>query len=784
MRFSILDWKNRGAKGSSKHSQNKQPTTTFSPRSTAGNSTGNSISSSVPCYFLERNRLTDEVLSRALKDEGTDPWRSKGRLKVRSSLSKERGLCGNCARIDWRLLLTQDLTLPECIAAVDIPEQSRPRTNYERWVRVQLNLCSFNHIVENRTSCEFCGLIAKGAEGVTNATQSNKLGTAEYRYTSVLIGIFELERCVPFSRTSKCSPIPLKVELRDQTPVSGNNALLLSMGFWIADDVSKLAGDPFSTLVVENLGVEPAWTKEIDKDMLRCWVRNCQANHPNCEDGVPNSQIDSNSRQGFTFRVVDCNSKRVVISPPHCRYVALSYVWGRIPVYRSRIQDICCPGGDPSLEYVALEGRVLPRTIEDAMTVVTSIGERFLWVDSLCIIQDDEKELRHTISAMDEIYKNAVLTIVAASGTDANSGLSGVRPGSRDIQHCEGWIDGLRLHGWNQFEQDASIEHSPWSKRAWTYQERYFSRKMLIFANDRVYYKCLTGSMGELSCNRRGHFLNARTVDKNDEVSSDSLLNIFFPYAKHVQNFSQGELSYPEDVLRAYAGVASDMVRLSIPGTCRYLGRRVESMGSFYGLLVGTLALSLTWERRNMSIPLSRRLTGDESRPFLPSWTWTGWNGPVSYFVQKLSSMPSPLLDGMFDADVNSRISWPWAPGTEYQLVRGVDDETQEDAQMDSNIKKVLQTGILKFKAPTAVVEKSVLSQEVIMDNGTVWTAGTKRLVEIVFFPKKLGGGNSPRYFVLFVREEKEVCSREGSAWLCESDWKKIPFRMKKIRLG
>lgn len=71
------------------------------------------------------------------------------------------------------------------------------------------------------------------------------------------------------------------------------------------------------------------------------------------------------------------------------------------------------------------------------MAVVSSLGERYLWVDVLCIIQDDEKSKALFISQMDIVYHHALLTIVAMSGQDANSGLPGLRPFTRPQQLCK-----------------------------------------------------------------------------------------------------------------------------------------------------------------------------------------------------------------------------------------------------------------------------------------------------------------------------------------------------------
>ncbi|PVH97917.1 hypothetical protein DM02DRAFT_500578, partial [Periconia macrospinosa] len=64
----------------------------------------------------------------------------------------------------------------------------------------------------------------------------------------------------------------------------------------------------------------------------------------------------------------------------------------------------------------------LPRTIRDAMYVVELLEERYLWVDCLCIVQDDVDGLKGIIHSIDHIFSAAQLTIIAASGADANTG--------------------------------------------------------------------------------------------------------------------------------------------------------------------------------------------------------------------------------------------------------------------------------------------------------------------------------------------------------------------------
>ena len=91
------------------------------------------------------------------------------------------------------------------------------------------------------------------------------------------------------------------------------------------------------------------------------------------------------------------------------------------------------------MEYQLQTPRILCKipvlkTISNSIEATGMIGARYLWVDSLCILQDDEEEKLAQIQKMDKIYTNSLLTIVAASGTHADAGLwnpnsNGVRVG-------------------------------------------------------------------------------------------------------------------------------------------------------------------------------------------------------------------------------------------------------------------------------------------------------------------------------------------------------------------
>ncbi|KAK1636350.1 heterokaryon incompatibility, partial [Colletotrichum phormii] len=96
-------------------------------------------------------------------------------------------------------------------------------------------------------------------------------------------------------------------------------------------------------------------------------------------------------------------------------YVALSYVWGQASSATAMLANIAAlqaPG--------ALDGQEIPATIQEAMDLTRLLGERYLWVDRLYIVQDDEDAKHAQLRGMADIYAGALLTIVAAQGRGAD----------------------------------------------------------------------------------------------------------------------------------------------------------------------------------------------------------------------------------------------------------------------------------------------------------------------------------------------------------------------------
>jgi len=187
------------------------------------------------------------------------------------------------------------------------------------------------------------------------------------------------------------------------------------------------------------------------------------------------------------FRLIDTEKMCIVPADSLLEYIALSYTWGKdkqFKLFQNNYQELSKENA------LVLYEHQIPQTIKDAMFLVKRLGDRYLWVDALCILQDPECEDKKVqLPYMNRIYSSSVLTIAAAYGEGADAGLPGVRPNSRKrIQHIE-IIQGISLAN-RPWSFAKSVTDSTWNTRAWTFQERILSSRMLFITEQQIFFKC------------------------------------------------------------------------------------------------------------------------------------------------------------------------------------------------------------------------------------------------------------------------------------------------------
>ncbi|KAF8884196.1 heterokaryon incompatibility protein-domain-containing protein [Gymnopilus junonius] len=341
--------------------------------------------------------------------------------------------------------------------------------------------------------------------------------------------------------------------------------------------------------------------------MIRDWITLCDRWHGrDCDKSeMLDHEVKDPASEIPHFRLIDVIENRLVHAPPDCKYVALSYVWGRIDpqtilrALKDNVAELESTGALKLPKYY----NTMPKTIRDAIQVVRELGLRYLWVDSLCIIQDDigpGGSKMSAISKMDLVYGAAYLTITAATGVDSNAGLPGLLPGTRQVaQPVEEVLPGVRLA--HKLKYQDFISSSAYYTRGWTYQEQKFTKRSLIFIGGQAIYKCRTvGQWREdvVFEDEPRKEITQRPPDP-DDIS---------PYVGFIQSYTALSLSYQTDIYNAFAGIA------------RYLKVQL-SLNLTHGIPDAFFDWFLLWVP---VVPQTRREN-------TPSWSWSGWIGESSW---------------------------------------------------------------------------------------------------------------------------------------------------------
>ncbi|KAG4423904.1 hypothetical protein IFR04_002899 [Cadophora malorum] len=296
-------------------------------------------------------------------------------------------------------------------------------------------------------------------------------------------------------------------------------------------------------------------------------------------------------------------------------YIALSYVWGIEPFFQTTKANIAELQLYQTFEKCH-ERFGIPKTIEDAIMLVSLTDQRYLWVDALCIVQDDSCTKVDQINSMGSIFGGAYLTIVARQGPDANYGLRGLKGISlpRNIVQEE-----FSLNDECLIIKSRKPDMTPnsWSRRGWTFQEALFSSRLLIFADDRVWWKCSCCSFSEDIAPK------IKSESERGGVSRQSTcfalpFPLFLDFADLVLDFGDRDFTHPQDTLDAFTSIVTALTKV-------FYGGFVCGIPALF-FDIGLCWLPAAWKTCNRKVPTNHI---DATEATLPSWSWIGWKGKI-----------------------------------------------------------------------------------------------------------------------------------------------------------
>ena len=350
-------------------------------------------------------------------------------------------------------------------------------------------------------------------------------------------------------------------------------------------------------------------------------LKDCNEHHPQCRndredaDWYPTRLIDV----GIAGDALNKDTVKLIITAEtdlHDPYASLSHCWGE-----SRIKRLV----QENLESMKKEILLceLPKTFQDTAVVCRALKIRYVWIDSLCIVQDSSDDWQREARTMLAVYANASLNIAATSAPSGEAGLFRERDmqalGAEPLRFKEGILKGQwRLLDRNYWSE--SIDRAVLSTRAWVVQERHLSSRIIHFGSNQVFWDCSSLAACELhpsgvpgwSTSYGGGLINSQelsAVIRNPPSGDPGLRH----WSRIVEAYSTSQLTFQKDKLIALSGIVE-------------LTRRALLDESCAGLWRNKIEMQLAW--------LTTQGLSKPKRPVplrAPTWSWLSVNMPVNY---------------------------------------------------------------------------------------------------------------------------------------------------------
>jgi serine/threonine protein kinase len=351
-------------------------------------------------------------------------------------------------------------------------------------------------------------------------------------------------------------------------------------------------------------------------DAARLWLDECHLSHERCQkpgtDFVPSRILD-----------VTTYNDSIKLQPTFVgfsgSYVTLSHCWGGGEILKTTKATL-----DSMTSGIEISS--LPAKFAAAVHLTKALGFKYLWIDSLCIIQDCQEDWVTESSQMGKIYSHSSLTISAVSGEpyslNVESRMLHYNPDlSKSGALCESCANGIT--GFESLTEDTAttmLLDSPWFQRAWIFQERLLSSRLLYFSSTSMAWECNSSYTTLDTVGRLGKALRLPFAEKTALSDPKTHLSVLQTqpqvedmamWKDIIREYSRRKLTFAKDKLPALAGVASKIAEKT--GYAYVAGLWRQDL----------LPTGLHWCRDFATIPIARP-------PYrAPSWSWASIDSPV-----------------------------------------------------------------------------------------------------------------------------------------------------------
>lgn len=377
-------------------------------------------------------------------------------------------------------------------------------------------------------------------------------------------------------------------------------------------------------------------TSDRNVAFMRQNIDECITSHPECKRRttkptfVPRRLLDLVDCKSTSVRLIESGQSLSLPDPyTHLQYATLSYCWGGPPTMTTTKTN------KSKHKTTGINIEDMPAIFQDAIRVAKKLNIRYLWIDALCIVQDDEDDWEAEAITMCDVFAHSQVTISAAkSSSSAEHFLPRQAEEVLSLEFrstLKPDISGqyyIRLEPHRFWPGTGDLWGLAWRSRAWVWQEEVMSTRQVVFGKRFLQFRCSKGFL--LEDGRRDH--DAAMVLKTSML--------FWYHA--MRTYSSRRLTYPSDRLKAIAGAA------------KFLESRHREEGNPAEYLAGLWKFrrtkewecddfenQLRWVLRKRPRPSRRgllRLLKDENRYIAPSWSWASLNAGVDCLVNGIGS--------------------------------------------------------------------------------------------------------------------------------------------------
>ncbi|KAE8449325.1 hypothetical protein EG329_008226 [Mollisiaceae sp. DMI_Dod_QoI] len=400
------------------------------------------------------------------------------------------------------------------------------------------------------------------------------------------------------------------------------------------------------------------------------WLHNCLeagdgSRHSCCNRRPGYGEVQLPSRLIYCGNSENSNAAKLCSKEdvlPDTNYLTFSHSWGREVVFSLEKDNLASLRTEIPLDR-------LSRTFQDAITVTKRLGFEYIWIDSLCIIQDSHDDWVIEGSRMSEVYSNATLNIAATGFADGKRGFLASRDPALALPHQvtlevdSPWFRALggSEHYICSVFWDGEVENAPLNRRGWVRQERLLSPRTLHFGRNQLYWECSglaasemfpTGFVAGFNIKPKSAQLfpwRARTLEEEHPC---------VVWERLVPVYSRARLSFESDKLVAISGIAR-VVQESL---------RDQSLATDYlaGLWKDSLLQELLWY-----VPVGNEPTRIPVKSRAPTWSWASLDAEINFVIE---AETVPIVSDLFgSATGHIRLKGPLKKIRDFFKV---DDET------------------------------------------------------------------------------------------------------------